>query len=30
MDKTRSVFRHKRELVGGERVIFGLSYGWVV
>ena len=30
MDKIRSTFGYKRELGGGERNIFGLSYGWVV
>ena len=30
MDKIRSAFGYKRQLGGGERTIFGLSYGWVV
>ena len=30
MDKTRSVFGYKRELIEGEIIIFCLSYGWVV
>ena len=30
MDQTLSAFGYKRELGGGERIFFGLSYGWVV